>query len=401
VNRNPIPLPFASRLLLADQTPVRLKVNNELKSLSNRKDSDTKSNRRFWVALNQVDGMDPYVFFRLVERYGSPEQVWNAPEVELLKFGTKNPIVIQKLIDLRKRESGSEELVRAAEAGYTVATLLDPEYPKPLREIPIPPPVIYIRGEWKAGDEKAVAIVGTRECNGYGRRVTEDLAGDLVAKKYTIVSGLAHGIDAVAHRGALQAGGRTVAVKAVGLDVNYPAAHKDLSGEIAAHGAVVSEFPIGTTARDKWQFHRRNRIISGLARGTVVVQAQQKSGSLITAAHAVEQGRQVFAVPGDVLNPLTRGCHWLIKHGAHLVESAEDILEIFGESGGQCDIEFTETQLDGNQKDVHEILKGGPIQFDEICSKLGKPAHEVSSALMMLEMKGHARQLPGKLYEAR
>ncbi|MFA6450334.1 MAG: DNA-processing protein DprA [bacterium] len=368
--------------------------------MPHNKNSDSKSNRRFWVALNQVEGMDPIIFYRLVEQYGSPEQVWAAPEKKLASEWKAGPSVLKFLIDLRKREDGSEELNRAADAGFRVLVFTDQDYPKPLRGIPAPPPVLYMRGEWLPEDERSVAMVGTRECNGYGRRIATDIARDMASRKYTIVSGLAFGIDAEAHRSALEAGGRTVAVKAVGLDNNYPAAHKELSDEIAASGAVISEFPLKMKAGDKWNFHRRNRIISSLSRGTLVVQARKRSGSLITAAHAVEQSRPVFAVPGDVLSPLTRGCHWLIRHGAHLVESAADILEIFGESGGQSEIDFNQPQLEGIQKEIFEVLRNGPTGFDEICARLGITAQEAASALMMLELKGNARQLPGKLYEA-
>lgn len=363
--------------------------------------SALKSNRRFWVALNQVDLMAPDVLFRLVEKFGDPEQVWSASEAELAVCLPPKSKVLMNLLSLRTREDGSEELARAADLGFRVVTIVDPDYPELLKDIPFPPSVLYVKGEIKKEDERAVAIVGTRECNGYGRRVATDLAGELSAHGYTIVSGMAHGIDAAAHRGALEAGGRTIAVKAVGLDVNYPEAHKKLSEQIAAQGAVVSEFPIGMNARDKWQFPRRNRVISGLSRGTIVVQARERSGSLITANHAVEQGRPIFAVPGDVLVPLMRGCHWLIRHGAHLVESASDVLEIFGEAGGQTEIEFTEETVEGTQKDVLDVLRNGLLHFDEICARLGRNAREVSAALMMLEMKGLVREIPGKLFEAR
>lgn len=359
------------------------------------------ADRRYWVALNQIDGMDPHIFFKLVEKFGSPKAVWHATERELAGSGVALAgFVLKSLLEQRERgEDGRAEIARAKDAGCRVRVLTDRDYPARLREIPMPPPVLYLRGEWNKDDERAAAMVGTRECNGYGRKMAEEIAGGLARAGYTVVSGLAHGIDAAAHRAALEAGGRTVAVKAVGLDVDYPSAHRELAERIAASGALVSEFPLGQKAIDKWQFHRRNRIISGLSRGTIVVQSRRKGGSIITAMHAIDQGREVFAVPGDARNAASGGCHWLIRrHGAHLVESAEDVLEVFGESLGQTQLDFGGEQLEGVQADIFEILKAGPAGFDEICSRLGKPPSEISTALMMLEMKGRARELPGKLY---
>ena len=344
--------------------------------------------------------MAPAIFYRLVARFGNPEAVWKAPESDLAETLSTTQWIYDHLIELRKREDGSEEIARCCKEGCMVSLLYEPDYPKPLRGIPVPPPVLYIKGEWKPEDERAVAMVGTRECNGYGRRVAEDFSADLAKRGFTVVSGLAHGIDAMSHRGALSAGGRTIAVKAVGIDVNYPSAHKKLAEDIAGQGALMSEFPLGMVADDLWRFHRRNRIISGLALGTVVIQAREKSGSMITANHAFEQNRQVFAVPGDIFSPLAEGCHWLIRHGAYLAQSADDIIEIIGGPTVQTEIDFNKAPLEGNQAAVMGSLKNGPCHFDEICETTGLKAQEVATALLMLEMKGYARQLPGKLYEA-
>lgn len=380
-----------------------------------------ETDRLSWIALNQVEGMEPGLFVRLTEIFGGAGEVWRASEKELrgcgafarccsakaeLDLGENAPekpvFILDKLLNLRRREDGSQELRRAEDAGIRIFTLLDEDYPRRLRDIPDPPPVLYARGNILERDDRAVAIVGTRRCNGYGRRAAEDIAAGLAGAGWTVVSGLAHGIDAAAHRAALDAGGRTFAVKAVGVDHPYPANHVELADEIAGSGAVLSEFPLGMNASNKFQFHRRNRIISGLSRGVVVIQSAVKGGSMITAGHAAEHGREVFAVPGDVNHPSSAGCHWLIRNGAHLAENAEQILEGLGEPAGQPELSLgAQPELDGLQKRVFELMKEeGPTRFDDICAKLSCTAGEASTALMMLEMKGAARQLPGQTYMA-
>jgi len=380
-----------------------------------------ETDRLSWIALNQVEGMEPGLFIRLTEIFGGAGEVWRASEKDLRGCGAfgrsysrnaelnlgedsaEKPVyVLDKLLDLRRREDGSQELKRAQETGVKIFTLLDDDYPRRLRDIPDPPPVLYARGNILERDDRAVAIVGTRRCNGYGRRAAEDISAGLAGAGWTVVSGLAHGIDAAAHRAALDAGGRTFAVKAVGVDHPYPSNHVELADEIAACGAVISEFPLGMKAINKNQFHRRNRIISGLSRGVVVAQSAVKGGSMITAGHAAEHGREVFAVPGDVNHPSSGGCHWLIRNGAHLAENASQILEALGEPDGQPELSLgAQPELDGLQKRIYDLMKEeGPTRFDDICARLSCSAGEASSALMMLEMKGAARQLPGQTYMA-
>jgi len=380
-----------------------------------------ETDRLSWIALNQVEGMEPGLFIRLTEIFGGAGEVWRASEKDLRGCGAfgraylkntelnlgedsaEKPVyVLDKLLDLRRREDGSQELKRAQEANVKIFTLLDDDYPRRLRDIPDPPPVLYARGNILERDDRAVAIVGTRRCNGYGRRAAEDISAGLAGAGWTVVSGLAHGIDAAAHRAALDAGGRTFAVKAVGVDHPYPSNHVELADEIAACGAVISEFPLGMNASNKFQFHRRNRIISGLSRAVVVAQSAVKGGSMITAGHAAEHGREVFAVPGDVYHPSSGGCHWLIRNGAHLAENASQILEALGEPDGQPELSLgAQPELDGLQKRIYDLMKeDGPTRFDDICARLSCSAGEASSALLMLEMKGAARQLPGQTYMA-
>ncbi len=350
------------------------------------------------IALNQVQGMDPHVLFKMIEVFGSPLKAWRAPNRDIENAGLLNNFTFEKFLDLRKIEDGVQEEDRAAELGVDVFTIRDASFPKKLADIPIPPPVIYVRGNINEKDARAIAIVGTRRCNGYGRKVAADFATDFTAAGCTVVSGLAYGIDTVAHEAALAAGGRTISVKAVGIDVDYPAGNLSLVEKISSSGAVVSEFPLGMKIQNKWQFRRRNRIISGLAEATVVVQSSRQGGALITAAHAEEQGKEVFAVPGDVNSPLSGGCHWLIRNGAHIAESAQDVLEGIG-IGTQVELDLSAMpELEGLQKEIYEIMSDGPIQFGEICAATGKAAAEISSALLLLEMKGRVKQMPGKMY---
>ncbi|HOO57077.1 MAG TPA: DNA-processing protein DprA [bacterium] len=374
------------------------------------------TDRRFWIALNQIVGMDPRVFYRLLEAFGNPRDAWLASEGELRDSGVFKPRrrepelaleddsngsgegMLGFMLKLRDREDGSEELSRCDREGFRAIILTDSDYPELLKEIPLPPPVLYVRGRLEPRDARAVAMVGTRRCNNYGRKLARDIASGLARAGVTVVSGFAYGIDAASHEGALAGGGRTIAVKAVGLDVNYPEAHSELGKDIEKSGALISEFPIGTRGGNKWQFHRRNRVISGLSMGVVVVQSREKGGSMITANHALDQGREVFAVPGDVNIPLSGGSHSLIRQGAHLVESAEDILEILGEKVVQEELVFEDVQLDGIQKNVHDILENGPMRLDDMCMRLNMTAREIASCLMMLEMKGLVKQMPGQMY---
>ncbi len=370
----------------------------------NKSDEKKGEERKYWIALNQAKGMTAELFYHLVERFGSPAEAWSASDREIKKvFFGKSKYVYESIIELRKSgEDGTRETERAKELGAGIITLLDDDYPAMLREIPKPPPppVLYYKGTLsKQDDEWSVAIVGTRRCTGYGSAVAFDLARNLCNRGYTIVSGMAAGIDTAAHKGALKAGGRTVAVFGTSIDKVFPANNLKLAKKIKENGLVLSEFPVGAFG-DKLNFPRRNRIISGMSKGIIVVEAGIKSGALITAELAVEQGKEVLAIPGDIHTSVSRGPHWLIKHGAYLVESADDVLEILGCPKGQVELGFEEDIQDGNQKKAYEIVSRAPAGFDEICAALDAPVSEVTAGLMMLQMKGLIRELPGKIYVA-
>lgn len=278
------------------------------------------------VCLNQVPGVGPLTFRALRERFGSAARVLGAPASLLREVPGIGPKLADRIAHARKDYPAQEEIDRCPPLGVALLPSFDHNYPARLAEIPDPPALLYLRGGFTHEDRLAVAIVGSRNCTPYGQRITQKLASSLARTGLTIVSGLARGIDSVAHHAALDAGGRTIAVLANGLAEVYPPEHRGLADEIARSGAIVSESPLGQKPI-AGLFPQRNRIISGLTLGVVVIEATPRSGTLSTARHALEQGREVFAVPGPVDSLSSRGCHQLIKDGAKLVETADDILE--------------------------------------------------------------------------
>jgi DNA processing protein len=280
-----------------------------------------------------------------------------------------------------------------------VLTCNDSDYPARLKEIYDYPPVLYIRGALLPEDEYCVAVVGTRRATVYGRQVTEEIVTDLARSKITIVSGLARGIDTVAHRAALEAGGRTIAVFACGLDIIYPPENDSLAREIIENGAVVSEYPLGARPRAE-NFPRRNRILSGLSLGVLVTEADEDSGAMITAADAIEQDREVFAVPGSVLSPASRGANRLIqKSEAKLVRSYADILEELNLASVARQMEMREILPESEtESSLLKYLSGEPSHIDEVCRKSGLPASAVSGTLAMMELKGMVKQVGAMNY---
>ncbi len=286
-----------------------------------------------------------------------------------------------------------------------ILTLQDELYPPLLREIHDPPPLLYLQGNLSLLSQWQLAIVGSRNPSQTGRQLAYDFANYLGQGGLCITSGLAMGIDAAAHQGALAAGGSTIAVVGTGLDRVYPAKHRDLAHDIAANGLLVSEFALGTAPKPE-NFPRRNRIISALSLGTLVVEAALKSGSLITARMAMEQAREVFAIPGSIHNPLAKGCHKLIREGAKLVETAEDILE---ELGSLAQLQMESVSNHSEHTNHHEVpdpeyqllldkLGFDPISIDELIQRSGLTAEEVSSMLLLLELKGQVESLAGGQY---
>ncbi len=356
----------------------------------------------YWLALNLIPGVGSIIFKRLLDRFNTPEAVFSAPIKELLKIeglGEKIANEIKKGPDQKKIE---KELKIIRELGIKIIKIKDDYYPNRLKDIYDPPPLLFVRGEIKKEDELAVAIVGSRKTSPYGREVTEKLSSELAKNGVTIISGMARGIDTVAHKGAISVGGRTIAVLGCGVDVIYPPENHNLFYQIIEHGAVVSEFPLGSLP-EGGHFPRRNRIISGLSIGVVVVQASSESGSLITARFALEQGREVFAVPGNIGAEGSRGTNKLIKEGAKLVESSEDILEDIlpqWRKGGLIP-EKRETLEDGlreEEKIVYEVLGETPVHIDTIIRETRFDPGKVSSILLNLELKGIILQWPGKCF---
>jgi DNA processing protein len=302
----------------------------------------------------------------------------------------------------RQARALRDDQARVKEAGVGVIVWGDPDYPVRLQEIASAPPVLYVRGTLEREDEAAIAIVGARYATAYGEDIARELAAALASRGLTIVSGLARGIDAAAHRGAIAGGGRTLAVLGSGLDQIYPPEHAGLADEVAAHGAVLSEFPLGTPPL-RLHFPRRNRIISGLSLGVIVVEAGVGSGALITAHHALEQGRDVFAVPGRVHARYSEGCNRLIKAGAKLVESWEDVLSELvpqlRQRAPKRAVRPSPPELPAAEQQVFDILAEGPCHIDALILRAGLPGGRVASALVGLEMKGLVRQLRGKVFE--
>lgn len=347
--------------------------------------------RGYWLALTRVVGIGPARFQRLLAYFGSAGRAWRGDGSALMRAGL-DARAAQALIALRRSVDPAQEEARLAALGLRALTLEEADYPAALRPIADAPPVLFVRGNLRPADEWAVAIVGTRRASAYGRQAAEYLGGALAQAGVTVVSGLARGIDGCAHRAALAAGGRTIAVLAHGLDTVYPPEHARLAQEVAASGALISEFPIGTRP-DAPNFPRRNRILAGLARATVVVEAGQSSGALITADLALEQGRDVFAVPGSIFSPASRGTNALLKDGARPVTSPADLLEELHFALVQEKQAVRETlPTEPTEAALLTQLSAEPRHVDEVSRAAGLPIETVSSTLALMELKGLVRR---------
>ncbi len=362
---------------------------------------------RPWLVLRAVRGLGDATLCGLVQAFGTPEAVLNASVAALREVGGLSAFqaeMVRRNPDPERQQDIDRELRQVDELRPSVLTYLDEAYPPRLRAIPDPPPFLYVSGWVTDSDHQAVAIVGARNATQAGRLLTEQLSRELASMGFTIVSGLARGVDAAAHRGALAAGGRTLAVLGCGLDRTYPAEHRALRRQIEDHGAIVSELPLGAYPH-AYHFPRRNRIISGMALGVLVTEAAARSGSLITARLAAEQGREVFAVPGPVRLEQSRGPHGLIKQGAKLVETVQDIVEELLPQLDRATQERLTQQppspsparppLKEEEVVVYKLLSDQPTPIDELIIKSGLPAGAVTSVLLSMELKGLARRLPG------
>ena len=355
--------------------------------------------REALVALNLLPDIGPVRVRNLLSRFGSAQAVLAATQADLSqvdKVGFKaanNIIRWRELIDL------DGELRRIDQFGANIVTTDDSDYPALLRQIYDPPLVLYVRGTLRPEDAYAIAMVGTRQSTLYGRQTAERLARQLAASGVTVVSGGARGIDSASHEGALQSGGRTIAVLGTGLDIVYPAENVKLYQRIAEQGAVITQFPFGRKG-DKQSFPIRNRIVAGMTQGTAVVEANRASGALITANFATEYGRTVYAVPGRVDSPRSAGCHDLIKDGAQLCESAEDVLTEFAhlQAIEPEEPEIPMPTLSHPEQHVFHVLTHEEMQQDEIIRRSELPAAQVSVILLQLEMKKLVQQHPGRLF---
>lgn len=352
----------------------------------------------YWFALKSVPLIGSVTFCRLLHHFDTPKRVFNASAEELANVRGLSQVAAANILAHDYRDSAQRECEAVEQHGARIVDFLSEEYPKILLEIPDFPPYLYVRGSLKSV-ETGIAVVGSRRASATGLSITERLARDLALNGVTVVSGLARGIDTAAHKGALKGGGRTVAVLGSGVDVLYPPENRKLFDEIAASGAIISEFPMGTAPLAE-NFPRRNRIISGLSRGTLVVEAVEKSGSLITAQYALEQGREVFAIPGNINYPGSRGPNRLIRDGATLVESAEDILAGLAPvtSRPQDAPTFPSFSLTPQEASIYTLLAASPLHVDEITASCGLTAGEVSAMLLRLELKGAVIRLPGNHY---
>jgi DNA processing protein len=359
--------------------------------------------REAHVALNLIDGVGPVRVRQLLEHFGEAPAILAASKAQLLQVRGIGEDTAEAISKWEQSVDLAGELKRIAEYGCRIVIQGDEEYPASLREIYDPPIVLYVKGAMSSKDKNAVAMVGSRQTTHYGVETARKLAYQLAYVGVTVVSGGARGIDTAAHQGAMSAKGRTICVLGTGPNVIFPPENKELFDRIVEHGAVITQFPFNRNG-DRQSFAIRNRIVAGMTLGTVVVEANLTSGALITANFAVEYGRQVFAVPGPIDSPRSKGCHDLIKKGAKLCEGAEDIVTEFeylfptSNKPGSTGAQLPGLTLTENEKLVFEALGADELFIDEIIVKTGLPASAVSVALLTLEMKKLVQQKPGKVF---
>ncbi len=351
----------------------------------------------YWIAFSRVPNIGRARFERLERAFGSLAEAWEAP-AEALKDAGLDARSVQSIAASRRSIAPERELAALRRAGIAAFSWNDSGYPSLLKETFDRPPVLYVRGKISTEDDLALAVVGTRRMSAYGRQATEQIVGDLARSGITIVSGLARGVDATAHAAALRANGRTIAVLPCGVDSVYPAAHERLARQIMEHGALVSEYPLGTRPQ-KDSFPRRNRIIAGMSLGVVITEAPVESGALITARLAADENRDVFAVPGSIFSPLSAGCNALIQEGAKLTRSADDVMAELNLSAVAAQAEL-EQVVPASETEALLLarLTAEPTHIDEVTRQSSLSAGDVSSGLALLELKGMVRQVGNMHY---
>lgn len=356
------------------------------------------------LRLNLIAGVGPRTQQSLLARFETPQAVFEATEEELLDVDGIGPKLAAAILAARHGQSAEREWQRCRELGIGLVLRGTADYPRPLSAICDPPGVLYCRGKLEAQDELGIAIVGSRRCTVYGRQQAEKLAGALARAGFTIVSGLARGIDAAAHQGALAAGGRTIAVLGTGLDRIYPPEHVELAQHVSDRGALLAETSLDQ-APLPGMFPQRNRIISGLSLGVIVVEATRNSGALHTVRHAVEQGREVFAVPGRIDSLASEGCHDILRDGATLIRHPDDVLQALGplvapvkSSTGETVRSARELSLDPQERQILELIMPDPVHIDEVVRGAAIETSRVLATLTVLEMRRLVRRLPGGQY---
>ncbi len=375
-----------------------------------------EAERRAYVLLTLVKGLGPRKRSQLMEAFGSPETILSSSPHEIRSRTGISEDLAQRIVRAESECQVDEVLELCAREGIQILLSNSPRYPPALKEIPDPPDVLFMRGDLNHEDRRAIAMVGARRASTYGKSQAARLARELVQAGFTVISGLARGIDGAAHQAALDAGGRTLAVLANGLATIYPPEHASLADHVAENGALISETPPRFQVRPR-MFPQRNRIISGLTLGVIVVEAAERSGALITARHALEQGREVFAMPGPVHSPTSRGCHRLLRDGARLIESVDDVLDEIGpllehvESVGTPANETPRatnapiaalpepTDLSEEERKILSQLEQLPVAIDQVVTASGLPAHQVLATLSSLEMRRLIRRLEGNRIE--
>lgn len=368
-----------------------------------------------WLKLIRADKVGPTTFARLIKHFGSPDRALEASVSELAKVDGIGFKTAEQIAATRNKFDTTAELELARKLGVWIINLADKRYPSLLKQIYDPPPVLYIRGSLTAADNLAISMVGSRRCSLYGQEQSSQLAHFLSSAGFTICSGMARGIDTAAHQGALSAGGRTIAIQGCGLANIFPPENKKLFELIADSGACISELPLRYEPLSE-NFPPRNRIIAGLSLGTIVVEAGPNSGALITARAALENNREVMAVPGKVDSPLSKGAHRLIKQGAKLVESVEDVMEALGYIGQRLQSHVTaaaakvseriekplfdvsQLNLSGDEKTIYDCLGKEPLHIEQIITGTNLTPGGINAALVSLRLKGLIRQLPGSLF---
>jgi DNA processing protein len=355
--------------------------------------------RRYWLGFSLVKGIGAVRLRKLLDHFGDAESAWGASQSALVSAGI-TPKLAERVTQIRSQVNLEALWAETIDKGITVLTWDDAAYPAYLKEVDQPPPILYLRGELTPDDAYAVAIVGTRNVTAYGRQVAEELSAYLARNGVTVVSGLARGVDAIAHSAALKSGGRTLAVLGSGVDRIYPPEHRKMAEEIIQRGALISDYAPGTPP-DSTNFPPRNRIISGLSLAVVVIEAGETSGALITAEFAVEQGREVFAVPGNILAPQSKGTNRLIQNGARPLLNPQDVLEAL-DLTRNTEQKFIRRAIptDETEAKLLEALSHEPVHVDAIRNQTGLPIEKVSATLTMMELKGMVRQVGGMNYVA-